>query len=98
VRGYRLVAEKGRPGNAYNLCSGKSRRIKWILDFILNMTSMDVSVELDPKFARPSEIPDLIGDFSRAKRAVGYRPMFELGGTLQDTLSYWRKAVRRNMV
>jgi GDP-4-dehydro-6-deoxy-D-mannose reductase len=96
VRGYRLIAEKGKPGEVYNLCSGKSHRIEWILDYILNLISLDVKVVPDPKLARPSEIPNLIGDYAKAKRAVGYRPMFELTGTLQDTLSYWRKAVRRN--
>jgi GDP-4-dehydro-6-deoxy-D-mannose reductase len=96
VRGYRLLAEKGKPGDVYNLCSGKSHRIKWILDYILNLISLDVSVMPDPELSRPSEIPNLIGDFAKARRAVGYRPGSNLEGTLQDTLSYWRKAVRRN--
>lgn len=98
VKGYRLIAENGKPGEVYNLCSGKSHRIKSILDNILKMIALDVRIELDPKLLRPSEIPNLVGDLTRARRAVGYKPKYELTGTLADTLSYWRRAVRRNKI
>lgn len=96
VRGYRLISENGKPGDAFNLCSGKSHRIKSILNKILKMISLDVSIKPNPKLMRPSEIPNLVGDSSKARRGVGYKTKYELTGTLEDTLSYWRQAVGRN--
>jgi GDP-4-dehydro-6-deoxy-D-mannose reductase len=98
VRGYRLLAEKGRDGYAYHLCSGKSYRIEDILNRILEISTDAIEIKPDPRLMRPSEIPRLLGDFSRARRAAGYKPTYELKDTLEDTLDYWRTAVRRSEV
>ncbi|MCI0404978.1 MAG: GDP-mannose 4,6-dehydratase, partial [candidate division Zixibacteria bacterium] len=39
---------------------------------------------------RPSEIPVLRGDFSKAKRELGWKPSIKLEKTLSDTLDFWR--------
>jgi GDP-4-dehydro-6-deoxy-D-mannose reductase len=98
VRGYRLIAEKGIDGEVYNLCCGKSRRIREILDYVVAASSKSIEIRSDMKLMRPSEIPRLVGDFSKARRSVGYKPMYGFTDTLDDTLSYWRNVVTRRKV
>ncbi len=97
VRGYRLLAEKGKAGEAYHLCSGQADKIRDILDNILDMATADIKVKRDPKRMRPSDVPRLVGNYSKAKRAVGYKPKYKLKSTVRDTLEYWRKEVRRSI-
>ena len=96
VNGYKLLAEGGKKGDVYHLCSGRAVRIKKILDSVLESSNRKVKVKPDPRLMRPSETPRLIGDASKAKRAVGYRPTYKLAQTIHDTLEYWRTVVRRN--
>ena len=97
VRGYRLLAEKGKPGEAYHLCSGKAIKIRDILDWILEAAEVEIKVTKDPKRMRPSDVPRLVGDYSKARRAVGYKPKYKLDSTVRDTLEYWRREVRRSI-
>jgi len=96
VRGYRLIAERGREGDVYHLCSGKSHRIREILDRILRISTNSIEVRTNLKLMRPSENPRLVGDFSKARRVAGYKPTYKLTDTLSDTLDYWRTVVRRS--
>lgn len=95
VRGYRLLAEKGIEGEAYNLCSGKSYRIKDILDMIVRSSSNSIEVKPNADLMRPSEIPRLVGDATKARRATGFTPTYKLETTIADTVEYWRTVVRR---
>ncbi len=98
VRGYRLIAEKGRDGDVYNLCSGRSYKIKDILHRILGISTEVIKLERNPELMRPSEVPRLVGDLSKARRVIGYKPTYRLMDTLEDTLNYWRTIVRRNKI
>lgn len=96
VRGYKVLAEKGKEGDAYHLCCGKAHKIRYILDHILSLSTNSIEVRRNPRLMRPSETPRLLGDFSKARRVAGYKPTYELTDTLRDTLDYWRTVVRRS--
>lgn len=84
-----LLAEKGNPGHAYNICSGKGTSIKDILDKLTSMSSHQIEIEQSPERIRQSDKPYLIGDCSKLK-ALGWRQSIPLDKTLQDILNYWR--------
>ncbi len=90
VHGYLLLAEKGRPGEAYNLCSGKAVSIKVVLDGLLKLAKVPIKVNLDKSRFRKNDIPILRGDNSRAVKELGFSPRYSLRQTLQATLDYWR--------
>lgn len=90
VRAYWLSLEKGEPGEAYNICSGKDWTIRAMLDMLLGMTKAKVKVEQDPARMRPSDVPVLLGDASKFKKATGWEPTIPFEQTLQDLLEYWR--------
>ncbi len=91
VRGYWLLLERGEPGEVYNLCSGRGWAIQQILDFLLaDARVTDIRVEEDPARLRPSDVPVLIGDASKAKARTGWEPQIPFERTLRDLLDYWR--------
>jgi GDP-4-dehydro-6-deoxy-D-mannose reductase len=95
VRAYLLAAEKGKPGEVYNLGSGIARRLGEVLDLLITMTRARVTVEVDPERARTAEADLYVCDARRFTRLTGWRPQIPLERTLRDTLDYWRAGERR---
>jgi len=93
VRGYRLALEKGKPGEVYNLCTGKGVSIKEMLDLLVSMAKVKVTTKVDPDRLRPSDVPLLIGDNSKMKKATGWEPKISFKETMHHTLEYWRERV-----
>lgn len=91
VRGYVLALEKGRPGEVYNICSGKAYRIREILEMILEITGVKVKIEEDPLRLRPSDVPVLLGDNTKFCKETGWSPEIPLRKSLEDLLDFWRK-------
>ena len=100
VRAYWLAAEKGEPGEVYNIASGRGITIREMLDRLLAMSRVEVKVETDPARLRPSDVEVLLGDASKFHAATGWEPRIPLEQTLADTLDYWRDqfAARRATV
>ena len=93
VRAYLLLLEKGEPGQAYNVCSGRGRRIREVLDLLLASSSARVEVRVDAERLRPSDVPAQVGDPSRLRAATGWEPRIPLEETLADLLADWRARV-----
>ena len=90
VKAYALALEKGEPGEVYNLCSGRTYAMKEIVDLLLGMTKLRVHMETDPARLRPSDVPVLLGDYSKFHQRTGWSPQIPLAQTLRDLLEYWR--------
>jgi GDP-4-dehydro-6-deoxy-D-mannose reductase len=90
VEAYWLSLEKGVPGEVYNICSGETVKIKDMLDMLLSLSSVDVEVRQDPARMRPSDVPILLGDYSKFKEVTGWEPKISFKKTLEDLLNYWR--------
>lgn len=91
ARAYLLAIEKGKPGEVYNIGSGKAPRLREIVDLLLKQTSVKVKLEVDATRKRAAEAPVYLCDSSRFRRLTGWRPEISLARTLHDTLAYWRK-------
>ena len=91
---YEAIAERGAPGRAYNVCTGRAQRIGDLLDLLLSRATIPVKVAVDPTRLRPSDHPVLLGDPSRAERELGWRATIPLETTLADLLDYWRGRLR----
>jgi GDP-4-dehydro-6-deoxy-D-mannose reductase len=90
VRAYWLAAERGAPGEVYNIASGRGITIREMLDRLLAMSTVEVRVETDPERLRPSDVEVLLGDASKFRAATGWEPVIPLEQTLADSLDYWR--------
>lgn len=94
VRGYYLAARKGKSGEIYQLCSGRSVEIKAILEKLLKLSDSEIKVKKDKSRFRKTDIPVLRGDCSRAERGLGWKRQYNLDTTLRDTLAYWRMKIK----
>ena len=90
VRAYRLLAERGRPGRPYNICSGRASRIGDLLEMMLGQARTPITVASDPNRLRPSDNPVIVGDPSRMTTETGWRAEIAIEDTLKDLLAYWR--------
>jgi len=91
VRALWLLAEKGLPGEAYNVCSGVGHTVQEVLELLVSMAAKPMLVEQDPQRVRPSDEPVVVGDNARL-RALGWEPRIPLPETLATILDFWRTA------
>ena len=90
VRGYRLLAEKGAPGEIYNLGTGRGTKLADALNTLAGLAGRPVEVFVDPARVRPVDQPLLVADPSKLRAATGWEPRLSIEQTLADMLNDWR--------
>ena len=91
VRAYRLIGEKGKPGEVYNVGSGVTWSAQEILDKLCAMAVCPIPVEQDPARMRPSDTPVICCDHTKLTTDTGWQPQIPLEDILSDTLREWRE-------
>lgn len=87
---YRLLLEKGRSGEVYNICSHKPVSGKAILDMILKAVGGNVKIVEDPARMRPADTPVIEGSYDKLRNDTGWEPRIVLEKTIQDVVDDWR--------
>jgi len=85
VAAYRLLAERGRPGEVYNLATGRAVSIRQALDRLIALAAVEVEVVADAERMRPVDVPVLAGDPAKLE-ALGWRPERDLDAALRELL------------
>lgn len=94
VRAYPLLADRGRPGLPYNVCSGQAYKVGDLLECLVSRASIPIAVTRDPARLRPSDNPVVLGSAARLEADTGWRPAISIERTLDDLLGYWRAQVK----
>ena len=94
VRAYRLLGEKGKSGQTYNVGRGKAVKISRILEMILEMAEMNIEVRSDPDRMRASDIPIIEPDVSKIYADTGWKAEISMEQTIRDTLNSWRTKLK----
>lgn len=95
VRAYRLLVERGEPGEVYNVCSGRDLAIQELADHLVTLARRPITLETDESLLRPVDLPVLRGDPSKLREATGWSPEIEIEQTLADLLDDMRTRVSR---
>ncbi|MFN8491160.1 MAG: GDP-mannose 4,6-dehydratase [Caldilineaceae bacterium] len=90
VRAYWLLVQQGEAGEVYNVGSGQSRPVRWLLDTLLELSTVHVEIRVDPERLRPSDVPVSRCDNRRLVEATQWQPKIDLRTSLQDLLNFWR--------
>jgi GDP-4-dehydro-6-deoxy-D-mannose reductase len=90
VRAYRLLLERGKSGETYNVCSGISRSGHDILNTILGAADVHPEIVQDPAKMRPSDTPDIYGSHEKLTADTGWQPEIPLEVTIADVVADWR--------
>ena len=72
VRAYRLIAEKGKAGEIYNVGSGVTWSAQEVLDRLIGMAKVPIPVRQDPARMRPSDTPVICCDHTRLTKDTGW--------------------------
>jgi GDP-4-dehydro-6-deoxy-D-mannose reductase len=93
VRAYRALLDRGAAGEVYNVCSGRGQSIGDILRSLLEISGVQVELQVDRERLRPSDLPSLVGDPRKLREATGWEPQIPLETSLRDLLDHWRERV-----
>jgi len=94
VRAYWHIMDKGRPGQAYNVCSGKPVRISKLLEMLLSLSKISgIKVKRDDDKFRPIDIGTIFGDNARLVSDTEWKAIYSLERSLGDALDWWRERV-----
>jgi GDP-4-dehydro-6-deoxy-D-mannose reductase len=94
VRAFVLTAEKGVPGQIYNVCSGRAVKIQTCLDEMISMSSQQIKVNVHAGRIQNNDVPIQIGNAEKIKQATGWSPQIPLKQSLSDLLNDWRQKIK----
>ena len=94
TRAYALALEHCEPGRAYNIASGNVRSIQQLLDTLLEISRIDVTIEVDSERVRATSTPALVADCTRFREQTGWKPEIPFKQTLSDLLNYERDRIQ----
>jgi GDP-4-dehydro-6-deoxy-D-mannose reductase len=81
---YLALIERGKPGEVYNIASGKGVSLQELFDRLAAIVGVEAIPEPDPEFVRPADIPMLVGDSGKLRADTGWAPTIPLDQTLRD--------------
>jgi len=89
VRGYLLLAEKGRSSEIYHFSSGVERSVQEIVHFIRKILGAKSEVQWNPD-ARRVDISRSVGDYSKAQKELGWKPKVDFEEGMKKTVAWYR--------
>ncbi len=87
VRAYLLLAQHGKAGETYNICSGKSISIETLLKTMLEEATVTIETQLDPNLLRPSKCPVRVGSPEKIFNETGWTAEIPFAQTIADLLA-----------
>lgn len=88
-----LLAEKGKPGDVYNISSEHVYQMRDIVTMIEEELGHNFAIEVDPKLLRPTDERIIVGDVTKLKRDTGWIQKIPMRQTVKDMLDYWRQVL-----
>lgn len=93
VRAYRLLMERGAPGEVYNVCTGTDLAIQTLADLLVGLARRPIELVPDPALLRPVDLPVLRGDATKLRAATGWAPAIPIEQTVSDLLDDMRARI-----
>jgi dTDP-glucose 4,6-dehydratase len=94
VRGYALLAEKGRSAEIYHFSSGEERSVQQIVETIMKISGVKSEVHWNPD-ARRVDIPRSVGDYSKAEKELGWTPRVDFEEGMKKTVEWYRSQLEQ---
>ena len=84
VRSMWLMLQQDRPDN-YVIATGKNHSVRDLCELAFGHLDLDYHdyIETDPKFVRPAEVDNLLGNPAFAKKVLGWEPEVDFSGMLK---------------
>jgi GDP-4-dehydro-6-deoxy-D-mannose reductase len=86
VDAYISLVERGRPGEAYNVCSGEGVTVGDLATEVLARAGVAGALESDPALRRTVDVPWLVGDNTKLRTDTGWTPARSRADIIDDLL------------
>ena len=83
VEAYLALLRAGAAGEAYNVSRGDGRPLEELFRALARLIGVEAEPRPDPAYARSRDIPHLVGDSTKLRRATGWAPAHSLDTTLR---------------
>jgi len=91
VRAYHAVLDRGRSGEVYNVCSGRSVPLGYILEVLTAQAGRPVTIrQSGTKIRGHTDHPRIVGSNEKLRAECAWTPEIPLEQTLEDTLAFWK--------
>ncbi|MDR2446407.1 MAG: GDP-mannose 4,6-dehydratase [Treponema sp.] len=94
VRAYRLLGEKGKSGETYNVGSGKAVAIREIVETLIKISGREIEIKVDEKRLRPVDAPVIYADTRKIRRETGWEAGTPLERTLREIYEWFLRKAR----
>ena len=94
VRAYALLLEKGRSGEAYNICSGQEMTLHRVLERLIKLSGIRAGIEVDSTKFRPAEQARVWGSYEKINKHTGWRPEISIDTSLRNVYNDWERKLR----
>jgi GDP-4-dehydro-6-deoxy-D-mannose reductase len=74
----------GEPGEAYNIARGEGVTLRQLFHQVAGLMGIRAEPVPDPSLVRTADIPHLVGDSAKIRKATGWSPTVSLEQTLQE--------------
>lgn len=91
VDAYYKIVTQAKNREVYNVCSGKATKLRDIIDIASQQLNIHPNIILDKSRLRSNEIMSVIGDNSKLKQDLGWKPQYNLQKTISDIINYKRE-------
>jgi GDP-4-dehydro-6-deoxy-D-mannose reductase len=93
VRAYRLLLDRGQPGEVYNAATGKPIHMRDATRALLAKAKRPIELKEDKDRRRPADVLFMRVDTTKLRAATGWVPEIPFGQSLDDILNDWRHRV-----
>ncbi|MDA3959650.1 MAG: GDP-mannose 4,6-dehydratase [Planctomycetota bacterium] len=90
VSAYFAILEGGRPGEIYNVCSGREISLRDVITQMIDLVDVPIELVVDPARLRRAEQRRMCGSSALLQHDTAWAPSYSLEQTLRDTLAYWK--------
>ncbi len=89
------IAERGKSGEIYNICSGRGYAVRDLLSQLLAIARAG-HIKIKEDKHNSSESFDIIGSNAKLRRTIFWQPTIKIEQSLQNTLDYYREFLGTN--
>jgi GDP-4-dehydro-6-deoxy-D-mannose reductase len=90
--GLMAVAEKGASGETYNVCSARSYKIKFLLEYLVSLSNVkNIKIKSVCLSKLQKEVKNICGSNEKIKKNTGWQPKIKIKESLKKTLDYYRQ-------
>lgn len=95
IRGYYVLAQRGKGGEIYNVGLGRGMRLREVIEFLKREARIHFRVVLVASRLRESDLPSMLSDSSKLE-SLGWHARESVWEGLRELLEEWRERVGSN--